>query len=363
MKILVFMKRYGVHKDMVLDGFGRQIQLFKPLASKHQIDFLCPDYKKKEFKIIKKFGIKFTIVPFSLLHIKHFMDLVKTQIAKNNYDAVFGTSDPLIGILSYFYSNRFDIPFIYDLQDNYEIYSAYKIPFVKYFDKKVIKKSDLVLTVSDSLNRKISRYRSKPTITVQNGYDEKLFFWKNKNKARKKFNLSKSAKIVIYIGEISALKGANTLLKAFEIVKKKDQNALLILSGKIKGNININKPGIVYKTLPKRNDVVNALNASDTAVIPNIKNKFSKFCFPYKLVEYIACGLPIVATDIGDISNLLKNYPNSLCKPEDSNEMAKKILFHFKNIKKNRYKKEIDTLKWSSLASKVEKSIIKLNTK
>jgi len=45
------MKRFGANKDMVIQDFGRQIRLFENLKQ-HKIDFLCPDYTKKENKDI-----------------------------------------------------------------------------------------------------------------------------------------------------------------------------------------------------------------------------------------------------------------------------------------------------------------------
>ena len=67
MRILVIMKRFGANKDMVMQNFGRQIRLFETLAKKHEIDFLCPDYKKHENKDIIKSGINYYVRPYSIL--------------------------------------------------------------------------------------------------------------------------------------------------------------------------------------------------------------------------------------------------------------------------------------------------------
>ena len=60
MKILVVMKRFGANKDMVIQDFGRQIRLFENLKQ-HKIDFLCPDYTKKENKDVKLHNMDFYI--------------------------------------------------------------------------------------------------------------------------------------------------------------------------------------------------------------------------------------------------------------------------------------------------------------
>ena len=44
----------------------------------------------------------------------------KNLIKKEKYDVIVATTDPLIGISSYCYSKKFQIPFMYELQDNFD---------------------------------------------------------------------------------------------------------------------------------------------------------------------------------------------------------------------------------------------------
>ena len=36
----------------------------------------------------------------------------------------------------------------------------------------------------------------------------------------------------------------------------------------------------------------------------------------------MACNTPIVATAVGDVANILKDYKNSLCRPDDVYDLA-----------------------------------------
>ena len=192
MKILVIMKRFGANKDMVMQNFGRQVRLFEQLSKLgHKIDFLCPDYKKRENKSIKKSGIIYYIKQYSILSHSQFVKTLKKLIRKNNYEYIIGSTDPLLGILGYRYAKKFNIRYIYDMQDEYSCYDSYRIPFVKYFDKKAVKNSDIVFTVSESLNKHIKKFRKKPTYTIQNGIDLKYFKKMSKEKARKILRLPK----------------------------------------------------------------------------------------------------------------------------------------------------------------------------
>ena len=46
----------------------------------------------------------------------------------------------------------------------------------------------------------------------------------------------------------------------------------------------------------------------------------------------MACNTPIVATDVGDVSVILKKYKESLCNPDDINDLSKKIIAIINNI-------------------------------
>lgn len=359
MKILVIMKRFGANKDMVMQNFGRQVRLFEQLSKLgHKIDFLCPDYKKQENKSIKKSGITYCIRPYSILSHFRFIKTLKDLIRKNKYDILVGTTDPLIGILGYFYSKKFNIKYIYDMQDDYSYYDTYKIPFIKYLDRIAIKNSDIVFTVSDSLNKHIKKFRKKQTYTIQNGIDLKSFKKMSKEKARQTLRLPKG-KIIIYIGEISKLKGVDILIDAFKELKKSNPDTYLLLSGKILGNINIKQDSIIYEGYPKREDIFTALNAADVAVLPNRDNVFSKYCFPYKLAEYMAAGLPIVSTRCGDASIILSKFKNSLCNPNDKHDMARALTSALRKCKRVNYKNILKNLTWESLSKKIDHIIKK----
>ena len=176
----------------------------------------------------------------------------------------------------------------------------------------------------------------------------------SKKKARKVLKLPKG-KIIIYIGEISRLKGADVLINAFKKVRKSVPDAYLLLSGKILNNINVNQNGVIYEEYPERSEVITALSAADVGVLPNKDDIFSKYCFPYKLVEYMAANLPIVATKIGDAALILSKYGNYLCNPNDSHDMAEKLIYALKSNKKPHYRSIVKNLTWDNLSKKVDK--------
>ena len=357
MKILVIMKRFGANKDMVGENFGRQIRLFENLAKKHRIDFFCPDYVKKESDTIIRKGIRYIVRPVSLILVFSLYSSLKELIKKESYDVIVASTDSLIGIIGYKLSKKFNIPLIYDLQDNFESYDTYKIPFVKHFDRKVLRRADAVITVSESLKKYISKIRDGPIYIIQNGIDLKLFKITNKVISRKKLKLPLKSKIIVFIGHIEKLKGGQILIDAFNIIRDGYPDTYLLLSGKIGNDVDINKKNVIYRKFPKREEVVLGINAADVAVLPNPVNIFTKYCFPYKLLEYMACNVSIVATDVGDVAGLLKKYDGSLCKPNDALDLAQKIMGKLQLDDRINYRKYLREFDWRILSMKMEKII------
>ena len=355
MRILVLMKRFGANKDMPMQDFGRQVRLFENLKE-HKIDFLCADFRKSESKKLSRNGIDYYIEPLSLFNFNGFLRKFKELIKSSNYDLVVASTSPIIGIIACYYSKKYKIPMLYDLQDSFAAYDEYKIPFIGYIDRQIIKKSELVICVSESLRKKISSFRKKPMYVIQNGIEKNLFKPVDKNTARKNLKLPLKPKIIVYIGHLEKVKGADIFLDSFNKVRDFYPDACLLLSGKIEKGIDIKQKKIIFREFPKREEVVLAINSADVAVIPNTANEFSKYCFPYKLAEYMACKVPIVATDIGDVSLMLEKYPGSLCRP-DAYDMATKIIGKLKSYKRVDYTKELKDLDWKVLSRKLDKII------
>ena len=354
------MKRFSTNKDTVKENFGRQIRLFENLKKYgHDVDFFCPDYVLKENKIYTINGLKFYIVPANIFNPFFFLLNLRKLVKKNNYDLIAATTDPILGIMGYFFCKLYKIPYLYEVQDNYEIYGSSKIPFVKFLDKVAVKNSDFILYSNYSLKNKLLNIRNKNYAIIENGIDIELFKPINREKCRKDLKLKKNAKIITYIGHISRYKGVEVLLKAFRKMREKDKNLCLLLSGKIDKDMDIGTPGIIFREFLRRIEVVKALNASNVLVLPSTTNEFAKYCFPYKLFEYMACNVPIVATEVGDVGIILKRYKNSLCKPNNTDDLIKKTKSQLKN-KKIDYRKTAKQFTWEKLSKKLER--IAINT-
>jgi len=362
MKILVLTSRYTANRDIIDEDFGRQTRLFAALKKfNHNIDFLCADYRKFEDKKKTLHGINVIIKPFGIFHFLNFLNNLNNQLKNKKYDFLISASDPLWGIIGYIFAKKHKVKFIYDLHDNYETYDAYKIPFFGFIDNFVIRNADIITAVSYSLKNKIKNLRNKDVFVIQNGADTKLFKPMNQLSCRKSLNLPKNAKIVAYAGSIQRLQGIDLLIDVIQDLRKEIKDLILVIAGRFYRNeakyIDLKKEGIIYIGSLTQDKVVKLINAADVVVVPNPANDFTNYCFPYKVVEYMACNTPIVATDVGDVGILLKNFKGSLCKENDKKDMMDKIKIQLSKRKIN-YRAKLKN-SWHNIAKDLDRILQK----
>jgi len=121
--------------------------------------------------------------------------------------------------------------------------------------------------------------------------------------ARNKCGFLPNKKYVLFGGEFSNLRKNFPLLK--EAVELLGDDSVVVLEMK----------GL------SRYQLANIMSACDAFVLPT-KSEGS----PQALKEAMACGCPIVATDVADINNLLGNIPGHYICSFDPKDVAEKLL-------------------------------------
>lgn len=361
MKLLLLTKRFGSGKDHILEDFGRQVRLAQYLAkADNEVHMIAADYTKKQSFSKELHKMKVFVYPLSLFSIINFMKKLRNKIKKEKYDAIIASGDPIFGIMAYFSNKK--IPIIYDLQDNFEEYKAYRIPSIKYFDRKVLKKSKLVIVVSNSLGKVAEKFNKKIAM-ITNGVDLNKIKVLNKNKARKKLRLSLKAKIIGYAGRYEGRgqkEGIDLLIQAFQKFKKQNNNAYLLLIGDgntLRINKEKDKNRIIVRESVSHEKLMEFLSAADILVIAHIQSEFTKYMYsPYKLSEYMVFSKPIVCSDVGEMKSLFNS--KLIFKQNNIQDLIEKLKIAM-NINKINYSKQLKKLNWEYLAKKLDKEIRK----
>jgi len=186
-------------------------------------------------------------------------------------------------------------------------------------------------TVSEDLKNYFVKEIGIPeeSITViPNGVDTSRFAPGPKNGVLRDLLPDKFAgKVLISIGRLTEAKDQITLLSAIELLKKQGRNIFLIVVGDGELRIPLEKE-IAQKDLThcvylagSRPDVSQLLPGVDAFILSSKREGF-----PMSILEAMAAGLPVIATNVGGIPEIVKDEQNGiLVPPQDQNSLANAI--------------------------------------
>jgi glycosyltransferase involved in cell wall biosynthesis len=215
----------------------------------------------------------------------------------------------------------------------YEIHDVRKGPF----QRRALARAAGVVAITRGLVdycRSIGVDESK-IIVAPDGVDvEKFRIVESKEDCRSKVGLPADKKIVLYVGHLSLWKGADVLARATAslgddvLVVFVGGNAAEVLS--FKARIMSPRDSASYDDrmsfvgYQSREFVPYYLKAADVLVLPNSgKEVVSRlYTSPMKLFEYMVSGVPIVASDLPSIREVLNDETAILVRPDDSESLA-----------------------------------------
>jgi glycosyltransferase involved in cell wall biosynthesis len=327
LRILVLTKRQYTNRDLLDDRFGRIHELPLTLAIRgHRVWGLCLSYKKKPEGKTLDGPVVWESVNAGPLKITGLLRFIlRAASLAPQADIIWACSDSFYGIIGYWLSRRFHIPLVFDLYDNFEYFLVGRIPLIRDFYRRVLRKSDAVTCVSRPLARLVQSYgRNGPVHVLENGVPKDLFKPLDKVLCRKALHLPQDGRIVGTAGAIFRNRGIMTLFKAFERLESKHQDLNLALAGprdvEIPSHPRVHDMGTLsYENIP------HFLSALDIGVICNRQDAFGSYCFPQKAREMMACGVPLVAARVGSMEGLLADHSSWLFKPEDESDLARAI--------------------------------------
>lgn len=143
---------------------------------------------------------------------------------------------------------------------------------------------------------------------------------------------------LVFVGSSQEWQGLEFLIRAFAKLRLTEVKLTLHTTtlpqtvGELIGELKIGDK-IKVEFLPHR-DLINALPSYDALVIPRPSNEVTNTSTPIKLVEAMACGLPIIGTNVGGISEYVEHKRNGyLVDPGSSGALAEGIARVIENPK------------------------------
>lgn len=193
----------------------------------------------------------------------------------------------------------------------------------KLLTRYTIRKADALLTVSAAMRTSaIEDFGAAPARvhTVVNGFNTSVFRPADQTQARQRFGLGSDDQVVIYVGRFVVAKGMRELVEAsrqlaatnsrFRLaligdgVMKKELFELVARAG-LSGKVHA--PGGLAPE-----EVAQWICAADVLTLPSWSEGY-----PNVIVEALACGRPVVATDVGGTREIVTVDNGILIAPKD----------------------------------------------
>lgn len=216
--------------------------------------------------------------------------------------------------------------------------------FLKVIMTKFYSSSYMVMATTESMATGLSSRGLQNIRVVKNGADTRFFKPYDKAEMRSKYGLNKDDFILVYSGFLGGYYRLDLVIQALaEVIGKKVNIKFLIMGS---GDLEIQSikrlarekhifDNIIFLgSKSDKTEIAEILSAADLGIIPYDSNSLWKNTLPVKSLEYLACGLPILATAYNDSvlgELILKNKVGFISEPENVEALTNTIQRIFAN--------------------------------
>jgi teichuronic acid biosynthesis glycosyltransferase TuaC len=165
---------------------------------------------------------------------------------------------------------------------------------------------------------------------ISNGVNFHLFRKMEREEARSILGIEKGGKIVLTVGSLDEVKGTTYLIDAVGKLKKMRTGLprfYIIGEGPLKNRLvsqskQIGMEGsIVFLGQIPHEEIPFWMNAADVFCLPSIREGY-----PNAVLEALACGTPVVASDVGAIQEMIHHQSGYITRPGDSDSLCDGLL-------------------------------------
>jgi glycosyltransferase involved in cell wall biosynthesis len=196
--------------------------------------------------------------------------------------------------------------------------------------KPILQNAYAILALTENMRIKLNNIFNSEIYVVPNGIDLEEYNDVTQNPERKP-----GTKNILFVGSLYPVKGVQYLITAMKKIHEDIPDARLILVGDgvererlvaLSIQLGIQKYVQFVGKVPHK-EVQTFMQQADVFVLPSLSEGFG-----IVILEAMACGLPIVATRVGGIPEVIKNDINGyLVEPKRPDEIAEKILILLQN--------------------------------
>jgi len=201
-------------------------------------------------------------------------------------------------------------------------------PLVKY----AIKKADEIIVVSNDLKELAISMGCNPDKlhVIPNGVNTDVFKHFNKKAMGKKYNVDSSF-LITYIGNLVKIKRVDVLIKMCkDLLEDYDLDLLIVGEGPERENLEAYATSINMKNITFRGNIDHDQIPYYIAISDVVALTSESEGLPTILVEAMSCGVPVITTNVGGVSDIITDGINGFIA-NNYDEYTEKLEYIIKN--------------------------------
>jgi len=202
------------------------------------------------------------------------------------------------------------------------------VPGIGWQIANALRKADLVTVVSKAMAEALIAHGvvGKKICVIPNGVDPVLFPLQDRAVSRERLGLSAERRHILFVGQLVEVKAIHVLVQAVKILKARFSQPVtvhLVGEGPLEGRLRTLAAGegvedaISFEGQKRHAEVADWMAAADVLCLPSKREG----C-PNVVLEALAAGIPVVASAVGAIPELVDEQSGILVPPGDPGALA-----------------------------------------
>ena len=298
---------------------------------------------------------------------------IKKILVENSIDLIFLYGVATNGIQCIELSRELNIPIVFRALD--VAHKLVRIPFLqnhtKKLEKSIFSSADLVLTTTPQLSNYAEEMGSNSDcikyfpLGVNSRYFKPM---KKNNELLQELGIQTNDRIILFMGTLYPFSGIDHILKNFHLLQNQIKQIKFVIIGggpdfnrlkSLSNELQLNK-NIIFTGFVEQKKIPEYIAITDICLSSFAINILTDSIIPTKILEYLACGKPVLSTPLKGTVELLpnENYGIVYSQLDDFISSIEKLLQNkahldklgengFSYVKKNHY--------WDSLADQLIK--------